>query len=163
WLNRQLRNLKTSSKPHNFQITHCQSGVVRGGEPLDEGDQMKAKRVFGLIGVMALFAVCASAFAQDGPPPDNDRNGPPPMQGPGGQMMRRMGGPQMVPLFMRPDVQKELKLTDEQIEKLRQLMPPPPMGEPDSMQGGFGRQGGEMHLRQGGADGARRGGGEGGP
>lgn len=130
---------------------------------------MKAKRVYGLISMMALFAVCASAFAQDGPPPQDERGGPPPMQGrgPEGGQMRRMGPP-MVPLFMRPDVQKELKLSDEQVEKLRQLMPPPPMGGPDVMRGGpagEGAPGGEMHERHGGPPqgDASRHGGEGGP
>jgi hypothetical protein len=93
---------------------------------------MKSKKIYGLLSAMALTAVCASAFAQDGPP-QGDQNGQPTMQrrdgGPGGQGMRRMG-PGMEPLFMRPDVQKELKLTDDQIEKLKALMPRPRMGGP---------------------------------
>ena len=99
---------------------------------------MKANKIYGLLSVLALTAVCASAFAQGGPPPQDDQNGPPPPQGPGGlgpDGMHRHMGPPVEPLFMRPDVQKELKLTDDQIAKLRELLPPPPMGRQDQFGG----------------------------
>jgi len=116
---------------------------------------MKAKQMYGLIGIMALFAVCASAFAQDGSPPPNDQNGPPPMQRPGGGMMgRRMGPSGMEPLIMRPDVQKELKVTDDQMEKIKQLLPPPPMGGLDGgRMRGPGNNGGPEHGGQRGGQG----------
>jgi hypothetical protein len=66
-----------------------------------------------------------------------------PGQGPGGQrgpggpggMQRGPAGPR---LLMHPDVQKELKLTDEQKQQLGRLMPPMGPGGP----GGFGPGGG---------------------
>lgn len=97
---------------------------------------MKANKVYGLLSALAMTAVCASAFAQGGPPQNDDQNGPPPrdMQqvpgGPGGQMGRTMG-PMEPPLIMRPDVCKELKLSEDQVKKIKELMPPPPgMGGP---------------------------------
>lgn len=89
---------------------------------------MKGFKVYGLL---AAFAIAATmACAQDGPPPPQGGGG---YGGPGMEQgpRRPMGPP---PLFLRPDAQKELKLTDEQIEKLRALMPPPP-----GAQGGGGR------------------------
>lgn len=96
---------------------------------------MKGFKIYGFIATLAAFAVCASAFAQDGPPPQGDRGGPPPdmQQGRGPGM--RMGRP-LEPLLMRSDVQKELKLSDEQIKKLRPLFRPidrGPEGGPDRM------------------------------
>src|SRR5436305_11751859 len=111
---------------------------------------MKANKVYGVLGTLAAMAVCTTAFAQGGPPPDDGQGEPPPDMrqdqgggpgGPGGQGMRRMGPP-MEPLFMRPDVQKELKLTDDQIEKLRDLMPRPPMGGPGGPPDQDGQSGG---------------------
>src|SRR5437016_4132137 len=98
---------------------------------------MKGFKVFGLIATLAATAVCTSAFAQDGPPPQGGQGGPPDMrQGPqgmpGGPGQRMGRGPE--PLLMRPDVQKELKLTDEQIRKLRPLFRP--MGGPMRGPGG---------------------------
>jgi len=126
---------------------------------------MKVYKTYGLLSVLAMAAVCTSAFAQGGPPPQDDQNGPPPpmqggrMGGPGGDM-RRMGPP-MEPLFMRPDVQKELKLTDDQIAKLQQLLPPPPMDGPGAGQDGMrGRQPDDRQGRQAprdGGPGGRRG------
>lgn len=115
---------------------------------------MKANKVYGLLSVLALTAVCASAFAQGGPPRD-DQNGVrrqgPGGEGPGGRGMGRRMGPPMEPLFMRPDVQKELKLTDEQIDKLRELMPRPRMGGgPDGGPGQRGQGGQEGRGRRGG-------------
>lgn len=111
---------------------------------------MKGFKVYGLLAAFAVVA--AIAGAQDGPPPQGGGGygGRPGMeQGPG----RRMGPP---PLFLRPDVQKELKLTDEQIEKLKSMMPPPP-----GARGGGGR--GEGGPREGGRQqgSARAGGGVG--
>src|SRR4051794_10590833 len=96
--------------------------------------------------ILAL-ALCGAALAygqdpqggppQGGPPqggPGGWQGGPPPagpngpgMQrggpmGPGMMMGVKMGGPR---ILMRPDVQKELKLSDEQKQKLGQIMPPP--------------------------------------
>jgi hypothetical protein len=96
--------------------------------------------------ILAL-AICGSclAFGQEppqGPPPGGGqgfRGGPPGgpqgMRGGPGMMM---GGPR---ILMRPDVQKELKITDDQRQKLADLMPPGPgafEGRPGGPPGGFG-------------------------
>ena len=111
---------------------------------------MKANKIYGLIGMLAMIAVCASAFAQDGPPPPDGQNVPPPQLGP---RMRRTGPP-MEPLFMRPEVQKELKLTDDQIQKLKALLPPPP---PGAGEGPDMAPGGAQGAQRGGPPGDRRG------
>src|SRR5689334_10626702 len=127
---------------------------------------MKARKIYGLLGGIAALAMCATAFAQDGPPPRDDQSGPPQermgggpggpggMRGPGGQGfggpgmggprmgMRRMGGPGLEPLVLRPDVAKELKLSDSQVKKLKALFP-----RPDRMNGMRGGPGG-MGMRQ---------------
>ena len=87
------------------------------------------------LAILALAAAIGSgyAYAQGGPPPGDDQQGGPPPAGPGGpggQMrfgggQRMMGGPM---LLMNPAVQKELKLTDDQIAKVRDLMPRRPRG-----------------------------------
>lgn len=122
-----------------------------------------------LIALAALGACLAmgQGDVQGGPPPF--QQGPPPA-GPGGQGgMRRaprpgmMGGPGML---MRPDVQKELKLSQDQIDRLREAMPPPPnFGGPG--QGGPGQGGPEGGPGRGGQAGppppGARGPGQGGP
>src|SRR5579885_369129 len=90
--------------------------------------RMKARKVYVLVASLAAMIVCANAFAQGGPPQD-DQNGPPPRPPMDGQMggpgMRPVGPP-MEPLIMRPDVCKELKLSEDQVKKIQALLPPPP-------------------------------------
>ena len=126
---------------------------------------MKAMKTYGLIATLAMAAICTSAFAQGGPPPPRG-GGQPDMQGgpQGGPGMGLRMGPHEAPLLMRPDVQKELKLTEEQIEKIKGLFPPPMGGPHEGMAPGggqgFGGPGGQPG-RQGGAQaGQRRGGGQ---
>jgi len=74
---------------------------------------------------------------------------------PGGQFggMRRGGM-----ILNRADVQKELQMTEDQIAKVRALMPAPPQGGPQGG-GGFGGQRGQAGQGgQGGAGGGQRGG-----
>ncbi|HWD38075.1 MAG TPA: hypothetical protein VG944_04450 [Fimbriimonas sp.] len=94
---------------------------------------------------MLALALAALSGAQEEPglpppPPDGIQGGP--------QMhpLMRRGGPGPIGLLMNPKVQKELKMTDEQIQAARKLMPPrpprgraggPPPGGPD-----FGGPGG---------------------
>jgi len=59
--------------------------------------------------------------------------------GPGGHGMQR-GGPGMEPLVMRPDVIKELKLSESQQKKIKALFPGP--GGRDGMRSGPGGPGG---------------------
>ncbi len=112
---------------------------------------MKGFKVYGLIATIAAMAVGPSALAQDGPP-QGGPGGPPDMQqGQGGQGMRGPGqrmGPPPEPLVLRPDVQKELKLSDDQIKKLRTIIRPPIHGGPG---GGSGRGRGEGPRGQGGS------------
>ena len=90
--------------------------------------------------VLALVAAIGTAVcAQDGPPPGGiDQNGPPSAgpQGPSGRMQgpprRGIGGPM---LLMLPAVQKDLKLSDDQIQKIKALMPPSP-GQGGGQNGG---------------------------
>jgi Spy/CpxP family protein refolding chaperone len=101
---------------------------------------------FTLIGAaVALFA--SIALAQ--PTPGGG-------QGPGGQrrmqMMGRGGG---VRLIMRPDVQKELSLTEDQKSKLSAIFPQPQFGG----QGGPGGGGGRGATAAGGGQGGPGGGG----
>lgn len=84
---------------------------------------MKRILVFGLA------AACAVALAQ-GPGPGGPQGGP---GGPGGQRMgQRMGMMRGggLRLIMRPDVQKELAITDAQKVKLGELFPDRRMGGP---------------------------------
>lgn len=101
---------------------------------------MKGFKGIGLIATVAAFAICASALAQDGPPQPGE-GGQPGQAGPGmrGGLGRRMGPPPE-PLVFRPDVQKELRLTDDQIKKLRSIMRPPaaPFDGPDGKWQGRG-------------------------
>lgn len=140
---------------------------------------MKGFKVYGLIATLAAMAVCASALAQDGPPQSGQ---PDTQQGPGsGHGMRGPGrrmGPPPEPLVLRPDVQKELKLSDEQIKKLRAIMRPRMGGGPGGGPGqgtgqGRGGHGGPAQVDQSGPPnggqgdppqgGQPRGGGDGGP
>lgn len=96
--------------------------------------------------MLIALAVLGAGFAmgqgdgQGGPP--QFQQGPPPA-GPGGPGMRRaprpgmMGGPG---ILMRPDVQRELKLSEDQIKRLREAMPPP-RGFGGPGQGGPGQGG----------------------
>ena len=68
-------------------------------------------------------------------------------QGPGG--MRRMGPPMGPGLLMHPDVQKELKLTNDQVDEIRELLPRGPMNG-GGRQGGPGGQGGPPPQGRGG-------------
>lgn len=81
--------------------------------------------------IVALAAVFSTvAVAQQPPRPD----GPPPQgferrQGGPGMGQRAPMGPPMGPaLLLRPEVIKELKLTEDQIEDIEDLAPRPPMG-----------------------------------
>ena len=80
------------------------------------------------IAAFALGAVLVSsmAFAQQAGPRGQGGPGGPGQGGPGqfgqGQRPGMMRGGPMI--LQRPDVQKELKLSEEQIEKIRQLAPP---------------------------------------
>ena len=134
---------------------------------------MKGFKVYGLIATLAAMAVCAGALAQDGPPQGGQGGpgGPPDMQqGPGGgQGMRGPGrrmGPPPEPLVFRPDVQKELKLSDDQIKKLHSILRPPMGGGPGGQGDGQGR--GQERRGRGGQGGPPQGdgppnGGQGGP
>lgn len=134
---------------------------------------MKGLKTYALIAVLAA-CLTASAYAQGGPPQrrgGGDQGGPP-MQGgrqggdmgPGGPGQRRMGPPPEL-LVMRKDVQKELKLTDEQIEKLRDLFPPRDGGGMGMGPGGRGGDGegrgqeggGRRQMGRGGQGGERGG------
>ncbi len=99
------------------------------------------KRMFKTT-LIALALVAASlTLAQDG------QGGPPPAGPQGGRMqMGRQGRQMMGPgpnILMRPDVQKELKLSQEQIQQLAQLMPPPQGGFGGPGRGGPGGPGGQ--------------------
>ncbi|MEX2242307.1 MAG: hypothetical protein WD716_00525 [Fimbriimonadaceae bacterium] len=100
--------------------------------------------------IAVLAIVPAMIFAQ----PQRGQGGPPQ----GGQGMMRggmMGGGMMSggpAILFRTDVQKELKLTQEQIEKLREVVPGGPGGR-----GGFGGPGGPPRG-QGGQQGGVQGG-----
>lgn len=85
-------------------------------------------------------------------------------QGPGGQrrmqmMMGRGGG---VRLIMRPDVQKELNLTEDQKSKLAAIFPQPQFGRQGGPGGGGGRGAAAAGGGQGGPGGAAVQGGPGG-
>lgn len=92
------------------------------------GKERTMMKTMKLIGVLAAAAVVSAALAQDqgGPPawsptPDGQGAGGGFRGGARGPMgMRPMGGPA---LLMIPEVQKELKLSKEQIEKLREILP----------------------------------------
>lgn len=120
---------------------------------------MKHLKLYGLLATLALGIVLASA--QGGPPPGAQGGGG--FGGPQGRMggpgPRGMGGRGPEPLLARPDVQRELKLTEEQIEKLGPLLRPP-MGQ--GGQGDFGGRPGDGPEVSGRRPGARGGGGHGG-
>jgi hypothetical protein len=84
--------------------------------------KMNRTQYFALFGLLALACGAQAAQQEGGPPPPGQEPG---MRGrfgrgPGGGFDR---GPR---LLMSPEVQKELKLSADQIEKLRALRPPPP-------------------------------------
>lgn len=127
-------------------------------------------------GIVTLFAMTAgSANAQDAPPP------PPQGGGQGGPGMRPMGGPMMggpriglphsMQLVNRPDVSKDLGLTQDQREQIRDIldrarekMGPPPGGGPGGPDGfGGPPAGGPPGGGQGDQFGGPPGGGPGGP
>lgn len=91
------------------------------------------KRYMWLIALAMVTAIPAWSTAQGMPPADRQGGpgGPPPM---GPRMGMRMGGPQ---LLLRPEVQKELKVTDEQRNQIMELLlpagGPPPGGEGPGM------------------------------
>jgi len=90
---------------------------------------MKNNRLNRLVVAIASLAFAGYALAQDpaGPPPDGIAQG-----GPGGPGMRRPGMPPgPIGMLMNHKVQKELNLSSDQIEKIRQIRPPrPPQGPP---------------------------------
>ncbi len=108
---------------------------------------------------LALTAVAVAAIAQGGPPQGGFQGGPPQggqggfgQRGPGGPggpgMMgpgnRMPGGPM---LLMQPGVQKELNLSQDQIQKIEEL------ARQNGPQGGRGGQGGPPQGGQGGFQG----------
>ncbi|HEY3783528.1 MAG TPA: hypothetical protein VGL56_20790 [Fimbriimonadaceae bacterium] len=132
-----------------------------------------------LLITAAISIVAASAFAQDGPPPGGGPGGP----GGGGGFGQRGpgGGPggaaNMAMLVNRPDVQRDLALTDDQKAQLAKILPnrrgrgfggpggPGGGGGPQD-QGGPGGPGGPPPNDQGGPGGPPPmdgGGGPGGP
>lgn len=151
---------------------------------------MNTRKTTALLAALATIPLVASAIAQQGGPP-----GPPPggqggFGGPGGFQGPRppmMGGPGMGSrILMRPEVQKELKLSDEQIDKIRAIIGPmsgpggpgrfdgpggpPPGGFGGGGQGapprggyGGGQQGGPPQGGFGGGQQGESGGGQGGP
>lgn len=100
--------------------------------------------------VAALAVVPVMALGQGGPP-----QGGPPQGGPMGAP-RVEGGPA---ILIRPDVQKELKLTDGQVKMILEIVPAGPgrPGGPGGPPQGQRRQGGDQGGQQG------RGGFQGGP
>ncbi len=93
--------------------------------------QKPQSRIRVMAAAFALSAVLMSslAFAQQAGPRGQGGPGGPGQAGPQfgqGQRPGMMRGGLMI--LQRPDVQKELKLSEEQIEKIRQLTPP--MGRP---------------------------------
>ncbi len=101
--------------------------------------------------VAAIAVVPALTLAQSGPPQGGPpRGGPQGMRGPGMQ-----SGPA---ILFRPDVQRELKLSESQIAMIREIVPQGP-GGPGGPPQGDRRQGGGQ--QQGGGGGFQRG--QGGP
>lgn len=85
---------------------------------------------------LGVLAMTLTGGIQQGPPPQGHGDGPP-MRGP-----RRPPRAPIMGLLLSPAVRAELKLTDEQVEKIKALRPmrgdgPPPGGGP-----GFGGPGG---------------------
>lgn len=122
---------------------------------------MKIERMNKVLAMALAVAMTVSTFAQAGPPQGRGQGGPP--QGMGqrgpGMMQFRFGVP---PFLMQEKVQKELKLTDAQIEKLENLRPP--MGGPEAGPRGQGRgQGQGQGQQQRGQGGPPMMGGPGGP
>ena len=78
---------------------------------------MTTNRTFILV--LASLAVVSTAFAQTSPPPAGGQGGGGGrMRGQGGQRGGQRGGGGMYGLLSRPEVQTELKLTDDQKQKL---------------------------------------------
>lgn len=98
---------------------------------------MNRKNLIRIMAAGSVLAWASAALAQEGP-----GGPPPPDQGPGGGPgeFRRPPMPPMrlgpIGLLMNPRVQHELRLSDDQIEKFRSLMPPRRGGP-----GGFGGPG----------------------
>ncbi|MBI5707212.1 MAG: hypothetical protein HZC36_09520 [Armatimonadetes bacterium] len=121
---------------------------------------MKAKTIHAVLAAMVLAS--GYAFAQGGPPGrggfgQGGFGGPP--QGPGGFRGGMMMGPGAggAGILMRPDVRKELKLSEDQADKIDALLRPG--GQGFGGRGGGGDFGGPPGGRQGGGFG----GGQGGP
>ena len=97
-------------------------------------------------GIVTMFAMTAgTVYAQDAPPPPPQGGGGP-QGGPGmgGPMMGapRMGLPHSMQLVNRPDVSRDLGLTQDQHEQIRDIldrarekMGPPPGGGPGGPDG----------------------------
>lgn len=98
---------------------------------------MKNLTLKTLVASLAILAIGQPARSQEMPPPPGgefDQRQGPPMIGPG----MRGGG---FGIVLRPEVQKELKLSDSQVKKLRKLIGGrgpggPPMGGPGGEMGG---------------------------
>ncbi len=136
---------------------------------------MKTRNAIAMLAALAVVPLAAFAITQQeqerrGPPPDNFQGPGGPPRGPRPPMM---GGPMMeARVLMRPEVQKELKLTDEQKDQIRELLgpmgpprpggdfggrpvgiappPPPPGDERGGQPGGGPPPGGEFGDRPGG-------------
>ncbi|MBZ0213406.1 MAG: hypothetical protein K8H99_06375 [Nitrospirae bacterium] len=126
---------------------------------------MKIERMNKMLAMALAVAMTVSTFAQAGPPQGRGQGGPPPgmgQRGPGMMPGFRMGP---APFLMQEKVQRELKLTDEQIEKLENLRPP--MGGPEAGPRGQGQMRGQGQGQMRGQGGPPQGrppmGGPGGP
>lgn len=118
------------------------------------------KNLLKAISITALAMVFTAAWCQEGPPPMGEG----PQQGGrmGGPRRGGMRGPMMMAgpmLLLNPQVRAELKLTDDQITKIRALAPArgPRMGGPEGEGPDMGRGG------PGGPEGREEFGGPGGP
>lgn len=129
---------------------------------------MKLRNTMATLAALATIPLAAMALAQGagpqgGPPQGLGGQG----RGPGGPQgpMRVMGGPGGgARILLRPDVQRELKLTEDQIGKIREAVGGPggPGGRGGQGRPGFGGgQGGPPPGGFGGGQGGR--GGQGGP
>ncbi|GMV88383.1 MAG: hypothetical protein AMXMBFR81_13140 [Chthonomonas sp.] len=121
--------------------------VVSAAKETPSGTEqtMKIERMNKVLAMALAVAMTVSTFAQAGPPQGRGQGGPPQgmgQRGPGPMAGFRMGPG---PFLMQEKVQKELKLTDEQIEKLENLRPT--MGGPEAGPRGQRGQGGPPQGR----------------